>query len=76
MGSLFRSRPSTPPKSATQIKAEKRQERDMDRLDHQEKSRKAARKRKRRGRGSLISDDNDERGVWKSGAGTARKVKS
>ncbi len=56
-------RSKTPPKSAAQIKAEKRQEEEMERLDHQEKAMKLAKKRKRRGRATLISEDNDERGI-------------
>jgi hypothetical protein len=66
MGSIFKAitgggGSSAPAKSAYQVKAEKRQSEDMDRLDKQEASRKDAFKRKRRGRASLIS--NDERGI-------------
>jgi hypothetical protein len=61
MGGLFKSSSSAPAKSAYQIASEKRQQKDMDRLDKQEASRKDSFKRKRRGRASLIS--NDERGI-------------
>jgi hypothetical protein len=60
MGGLF-SKPKAPAKSEYQVKAETRQSEESDRLDKQEASRKDAFKRKRRGRASLIS--NDERGI-------------
>lgn len=60
MGNLFSS-PKAPAKSEAQIKAEKSQAEELDRLTKKEDSMKAAMKRRRRGRGSLISGD--ERGV-------------
>ncbi len=60
MGGLF-SKPKAPAKSETQIRAEKRAEERDARLESELSVRKAASRRKRRGRASLIS--NDERGV-------------
>lgn len=60
MGGLF-SKPKAPAKSAYQVKAEKSQSVELDRLSKKEGSMKAALKRKRRGRASLISGD--ERGI-------------
>jgi predicted RNA-binding protein YlxR (DUF448 family) len=59
MGGLFGS--SAPAKSDAVLKAEKRQETDLARLTKKEDQYRNSLKRKRRGRGSLISGD--ERGV-------------
>ena len=59
MGNLFGG--GAPKKSEYQVKAEKRQDVELDRLTAKEAKMKSARKRGRRGRASLIS--NDERGI-------------
>ena len=56
MGGLF-SKPKAPAPSAAQVKAEKSQAAELDRLTKKEDSMKAAMKRRRRGRASLISGD-------------------
>ena len=60
MGKLFGGG-SAPAPTPYQVKAEKRQSAELDRLTKKEDSMKAAMKRKRRGRASLISGD--ERGI-------------
>jgi hypothetical protein len=58
MGNLFG---GTPAKSEAQVKAEKHQSSEIDRLTRKEESQRGAMRRRKRGRASLIS--NDERGV-------------
>ena len=60
MGNLFSS-PKAPAKSEAQVKAEKNQSAELDRLTKKETAVKESMKRRRRGRSSLIS--NDERGI-------------
>ena len=60
MGKIFSS-PKAPAPSPAQVKAEKAQTKELERLTKKEDSMKAAMKRRRRGRASLISGD--ERGI-------------
>ena len=59
MGNIFGGG-GAPAKSEAQVKAEANQSAELDRLTKKEDSMKAAMKRRRRGRGSLISGDEQD----------------
>ena len=66
MGGLFGGG-SAPAKSDYQVKAENHQSAELDRLKSKEEKSRMSFRRRRRGRGSLIS--NDEKGVQKTTLG-------